>query len=106
MDKVQKRIVFYDTPRNHIDLKIRLKYDDIKFSDFFRFIIKAYLSRDERIVSLVEEQKDLIGKQSKTKRQESERLHRKASEEKSRYGLNEEEIESIFDLIERENPEL
>tara|TARA_Y100000310_G_scaffold338614_1_gene428729 strand:+ start:2167 stop:2484 length:318 start_codon:yes stop_codon:yes gene_type:complete len=101
-----KKISFFDTPERHVDLKIRIKYDGFKFSEFFRILITAYLERDERITSLVEEQKELKGQQNAKKRMGSERMHKKAAESIDKFALNEEEIESIFDMIEQEHPEL
>ena len=101
-----KKISFFDTPKRHLDLKIRIKYDGFRFSEFFRVLITAYLERDERIISLVEEQKELKGEQSAKKRKDSEKMHIKAAENVDKFAFNEEEIESIFDMIEREHSEL
>jgi hypothetical protein len=101
-----KKISFFDTPERHVDLKLRIQYDGFKFSEFIRMLITAYLSRDERIISLVEEQKELKGEQNAKKRKDSRKMHKKASENIDKYALNEDEIESIFDMIEQEHPEL
>jgi hypothetical protein len=101
-----KKISFFDTPKRHIDLKVRIKYDGFRFSEFFRLLITAYLERDERVISLIEEQKELKGEQSAKKRKDSERMHNKAAENTDKFALNEEEIESIFDMIEQEHSEL
>ena len=69
-------------------------------------LVTAYLERDERIISLVEEQKELKGEQNAKKRKDSRIMHEKASEKINRFALDEEEIESIFDMIEQEHPEL
>tara|TARA_Y100000310_G_C20536072_1_gene740920 strand:- start:290 stop:607 length:318 start_codon:yes stop_codon:yes gene_type:complete len=101
-----KKIAFFDTPKRHVDLKIRIKYDGFRFSEFFRFLITAYLERDERIISLVEEQKELKGQQNLKKREASKKMHKKAAESVDKFALDEEEIESIFDMIEQEHYEL
>ena len=101
-----KKIVFYDTPKRHADLNIRIKYDGFAFSEFFRTIITGYLGRDERIVSFVEEQKVLKNKFSSKKRADSERMHEKAHQNKEIFALDREEIENIFDLIEKEHYDL
>ena len=101
-----KKISFFDTPKRHIDLKIRIKYDGFRVSEFFRLLITAYLERDERIISLIEEQKELKSTQSKKKREASRKMHNKASDNVDKFALNEEEIESIFDMIEQEFPDL
>jgi hypothetical protein len=101
-----KKIAFFDTPERHIDLKLRIQYDGFKFSEFIRMLITAYLERDERIVSLVEEQKELKGEQNAKKRKDSRKMLAIASENIDKYALDEEEIESIFDMIEQEQPEL
>tara|TARA_R110000824_G_scaffold67882_2_gene175827 strand:+ start:3166 stop:3483 length:318 start_codon:yes stop_codon:yes gene_type:complete len=101
-----KKICYSDTPKRHVDLKLRIEYDGFGFSEFIRILISAYLTRDERIISLVEEHKEAKGKQNIKKRADSKKMHEKASENIDTYALDEEEIESIFDMIEQEHPEL
>ena len=68
---MKKRIIFYDNDHRHAKLLIRLKHDGIKQSDFFRSVLTAYITGDERIHSLVDE---LIATQGKVRKSKSKRL--------------------------------
>lgn len=100
--KLTKRIVFTETDHRHAQLIIRLKHDGIKQSEFFRSIITAYLSGDERIQSYVEECSSL----SSARKTKSKKLRQTGKEQIKNYAFTDGEIENIFDLIEEEHPEL
>ena len=46
----RKKFMFYDTAKRQADLKIRLKYDGLNQSQFFRMVITGYLERDEEFM--------------------------------------------------------
>ena len=106
LGREMKKIVFEDTDKTHADLKIRLHADGLKQGEFFRMIVAGYINRDDEIVYFVERYKEEKEIQSKTKRTKSRKLHKEAKNTKDKFALNEGEIESIFDLIAKENPEL
>jgi len=101
-----KKIVFEETDKRHADLKIRLHADDLKQGEFFSLMISGYVERDERIVDFVEEYKEKNNIQSKEKRAKSKKLYDQSYENKNKFALNEGEVDSIFDLLEKECPEL
>ncbi len=101
-----KKVVFYYDDKRHADLKIRLHYDSLTQSDFFRGIVEGYLKKDVRIINFIDDLKEDLGKQSKKKREESGRQYKGGQLVKDRFGLNEDEIEDIFDMLEMENPEI
>jgi|ETNvirnome_6_100_1030635.scaffolds.fasta_scaffold23791_3 predicted GTPase len=106
MESKSKKICFFDTPKRHIDLKLRIEYDGFKFSEFMRLLVTAYLERDERLVAFIEEKKEEKAEQNQKKRKDSQKMHERAKENVDKFALNEDEIESIFDMIEREHQEL
>lgn len=101
-----KRIVFEDSERRHADLKIRLNYDGLTQTDFFRGIITGYLDRDENIMELVARLQEVKNAHSKTKRAKSRKLRKDGDELMKKLGIAEQEVENIYDLLEKENPEL
>jgi hypothetical protein len=101
-----KRIVFEDSDRRHADLKIRLNYDGLTQTDFFRGIITGYLDRDEGIMKFIEKLQESKNIHSKTKRAKSKKLRKEGEQLMQKLGMVEEEIEDIYDLLEKENPEL
>tara|TARA_R100000008_G_C3562481_1_gene157064 strand:+ start:235 stop:567 length:333 start_codon:yes stop_codon:yes gene_type:complete len=100
--KLTKKIVFTDSDHRHAQLVLRLKHDGLTQSGFFRHMITAYIEGDERVQELVSE----FSNQSKTRTSKSRKLHSQGRKKISSYGLNDGEIENIFDLIEQEYPEL
>ena len=102
--KTGKKVLFYDTDKRHADLKIRLQYDGLGQSEFFRAIVTGYLENDPLIAEYVTLYKEENGSQSK--RQQA--VVKKEIEEERRLSkvFANDEIENIFDIIEKENPEL
>lgn len=102
----EKKIVFYDTNKRHADLKVRLKYDDITQSEFFRCLITGYLKKDERILSYLDAHAQRIKKRSKAKSKAAEDLIDDGRQLERNFLLDDGEIENIFDILEQEHPEL
>tara|TARA_Y100000310_G_C20259239_1_gene612853 strand:+ start:153 stop:476 length:324 start_codon:yes stop_codon:yes gene_type:complete len=99
--KTLKQICFDSNDHLHANLKLRLHYDGLKIKEFFNEIIKAYVSKNEHFINFIEElkeQKEI----SKTKRNKTKRAYTKAKKVEKEFGLNESEIENIFDIIEKE----
>jgi|TARA_R100000008_G_C3508871_1_gene127739 hypothetical protein len=98
----KKRICFEDTPKRHADLKIRLRYDGLSMTTFFSEVVAAYLEKNENIMKFVGE----IREYSETKKQAILKTENKERDIINKFGLKEDEIEDIFDIIKRENPEI
>ena len=101
-----KKVIYYEIPKRHADLKIRWQYDNIKQSEFFRLLASAYLDQDERILSLLEEYKEENKTQNKQKRSKADKLYKEAKKTQTKFSLKEEDVENIFDLLEQEHPDL
>ena len=97
-----KRIVFTENDHRQAKLLIRCKYDGLSQSDFFRYIVTGYIGGDERIQSYINE----VKKGGKIRRQKSEILKKNGHQKMKDFGLDEKEVDNIFDLIEEEFPEL
>ena len=100
--KTDKRVVFTDTDHRHAQLIIRLKHDGLRQSQFFRSLISGYLEGDPRIQSFVLERST----QAQKHKAKSTRLAKQGATVAKDLGFNEGEIDNIFDLIEKEHPEL
>ena len=107
--KSTKKIVFYDTDHSHAELKIRLKQDGISQSEFFRSVMTGYIKKDADVLAFVDKIKasKKVGKKVKKKEiRKSNELIKKGSETMNKLGLAETEIENIFDILEKANPDL
>ncbi len=98
-----KRIVFYETDKRHAELKIKLHYDGLKQGQFFRTLIEGYLSDNEDILNFISEQKEKNSIQSARQRDLIKKERKLSKEEASKFSLNKEEVEDIFDLLEKES---
>lgn len=106
MTKKLKRIVFEDTGARQAALKVRLDYDGLKQSQFFRAVVTGYLEKDEDMMNFVERLQREEAVYSKRRIEESKKLRLQGEETKIKFGLEQNDIENIFDLIEEENPDL
>ena len=102
----KKVVQFRDNDKRYADLRIRLHYDDLRQGEFFRGLVLGYLERDESLMEFVEKLKDKINRQSNKKRRQIKKADTKRKEIVDKFGLSEGEVESIYDIIEKEHPEL
>ena len=104
-----RKVVFYDTTKRHTDLRIRLDYDGFTQSEFFRQMVTGYLEKDPRVMDYIHDykaNKKKFRKQGKASLKKTKALYAKGEETKKKFGLDEDTIESIFDLLEKEHPDL
>jgi len=104
--KTRKKFMFYDTEKRQADLRIRLRHDGLNQSHFFRAMITGYLSNDENIISYLDRYKGENSIQGINKRSASSRLLKKGEEVKKVFGLDEDDIEDMFNIIAQEHPDL
>jgi len=102
-----KKIVFHDTDKRHADLKIRLHYDGLTQAGFFRAMISGYLDKDAAVIDFIQRYKEAGRTHSIKKRKDSKKLLEEGEETKSKFSIfKDDEVENIFDIIEKEFPDL
>ena len=84
------------------NLRIKLKFDDITKFWFFNEYIKSYLLNDPLLQPFIEKIKESSMMARKHKLKKNRQLLEKEKEVRNKFGLNPDEIENIFDLIESE----
>lgn len=104
--KLEKRISFMDTDKRNADLLIRLKHDGLTKTKFFRAFLTAYLEQDPTIMEFVEGLKESSQSQSKSKAKVATRLRKDGEENKKKHGLEKSTIDNIFDILEKQHPDL
>ena len=62
-----KKIMFYDTDKRHVELKIRLQHDGLKQSEFFRAVVTAYIEKDELFLEFINQYKEKNKTQQKSR---------------------------------------
>ena len=98
--------MFYDTGKRQADLRIRLKYDGLNQSQFFRAMITGYLDQDERIMGFIDELKKEYVVQGKEKRTRSNKLTTEGHATRKKFLLDDSDVENIFDILAQEHPDL
>ena len=98
----RKKIMFYDSADRQTKLRIRCELDGISQSQFFRMMITGYIEKDESVLLFLSKCKERFNIQGQQKRSRIDRTHRKSKETEKKFDLQDEEIESIFDIIETE----
>ena len=100
-----KKICFESTDKLHADLKIRLHYDDLRIREFLNDVVSGYVERNKHILAFIEELKEKKA-MSNPRRNKIKRARLKEEETIKQFGLNKDEIENIFDIIEKEHGDL
>lgn len=102
-EQYNKRVVFRENDTTHASLRVRLHYDGVKQSEFFRGCIEAYLNMDNHFMAFMETLKSDKSSLSKDRNKKSKKLREKGQELKDHLALDSKEIENIFDMIEEEH---
>ena len=102
----KKKVVFSDTDTRHARLKVRLQYDGISQAEFFRSFITGYLEKDKSIMDYISRYKENTKKMSKRNMKYIIRDNEQADDLLLRFGIEDDELENIFDIIAKSNPEL
>ena len=108
-EDLDKRIVFTDTTKPQADFRIRLGYDGMTQSEFFRAMISGYLEQDRNLLDYIEKykrEKKRKKRQGKNSLKKNRDLYEKGQQTRRKFALDDDVIESIFDLMEEEHPDL
>jgi len=105
--ETHSKLTFFLNSKLHENLKIRLHYDQIKTqSEFFRYCIESYLAQDVLFMQFLDDYKINKKVQSKRRATKSQKLRLQGNKLLQDLALTEEEVENIFDLLEKDLPEL
>lgn len=99
------KIVVSCLEKESADLKIRLKYDGISQSLFFRSIMKLYVNNDEEVLSIVRRIKEENKIMAKQKIKKSILEIEKGEQLLADLGITETELSDLFDIMESETDE-
>lgn len=106
-DEPGEKITTYVPQSHKVDLKIKLKYHGVTQSGLLRGVVKAFLQEDAQFMAWFDDWKLRNSRvQGKKRRSKSAKLDEKGRQLASKFGINEGEIEDIFDVIAEEHPEL
>ena len=95
-----KLIMFPSLEELHVNLMLKLNFDDVTKFFFFNEYIKAYLKEDMDLMPFINKikEKSMLAKKFRLKK--ATQLRHKEQEIMEKFGLKQDEIEDIFDMIE------
>jgi len=102
----KKKIVFYDTDDRHVSLKVKLQYHGMTQASFFRAVVTAAIEDNELFLDFLVSHKEENGVQSKRQQKVVATEEAAATASGKSFSLENREINDIFDLIEKEHPDL
>ena len=105
-NEYNKKVVFMENDRVHADLKLKIHYDGITQADFFRGCVRAYLEEEGAFMTFLDKLKEQRTKIAKGVRKSAAKDNAGAAAQRNKFGLNSDEIEDIFDILEKEHEDL
>ena len=102
----KKKVIFDDTDVRHARLKIKLEYDGLSQAEFFRSLITGYLENDKSVIDYITRYKNDNKKLSKRNLKYQAKDAEAADDLLGQFGIGDEELENIFDVIAKSNPDL
>ena len=102
MSRKKKKVVFEDYEGNYANLKIRLRHDRIRQSEFFSFLVAKYTSCDPSFMLMIEDLKISLGRVGKKRIKMVGNDMKEGTALLEKLGITETDKEDLFDLIEKE----
>jgi len=107
MSQNKRKYVFYGKEEYLAEFKLRMEFHDLSQSEFLRACVEAVVAKEGLIEDFIEEYKEKKDKGKQKKMRKKIRQERNNAEELvAKLGLDDSEIENIFDIIAQEHPEL
>jgi len=95
-----RSLTFTLPDRTYMDLLIKIRHENLGWKRFFSFLIQGFIDDDLRIAGYLDERMKNIRAKYRTKALNKER--KLTEETKKMFGLDEEDIENIYDILEEE----
>tara|TARA_A100001515_G_scaffold79704_1_gene63295 strand:+ start:5211 stop:5549 length:339 start_codon:yes stop_codon:yes gene_type:complete len=106
-DEKGEKIQTYVPESQKVDLKIKLHHHGLTQAGFLRGVIKEFLTEDPQFMAWFDVWKLRNSKiKSSQRHAKSDKLKMKGQNVASKFGINEGELEDIFDVIAKEHPDL
>jgi hypothetical protein len=106
MEDELKKIIFFIPTKRHADMKIKLDLHNLNQTDFYRLIVLRFLEEDPRILDILDEWKLANNIKPKYVVEEHQKERERAEAVIKGFGLDDDDIENIFDIIQQENPDV
>ena len=104
--KDTKKFTFYAKDNLHAEFKIRVQHHSLTQSELLRACVQAVVDKDPLMEMFIADYKDRSNVQSKNQRSKIKKDLDKSEEILNDFGFGDNEIDSIFDIIAKEHPEI
>ncbi len=98
--------MFTVTERTKADFKLQLQYDSLTQVKFFRSLMEGYINKDPDLMTYIQKFKKQNSIQNNIQRNKIMTNIKKSNNIKNKFALGDDEIENIFDILEKEHPDL
>ena len=100
------KIMFSVSERTKADFKLQLQYDSLTQVKFFRSLMEGYINKDPELMVYINKFKKHNAIQNNTQRKKIMTNITEAQQTRNKFALGDDEVENIFDILEKEHPEL
>ena len=104
--KNDKRVYVLMSEKQHMDLKIRLDHLNIGISEFIRACSDGLIQQHPIMQDFIEHYRENSEKHQKRAAKLAQKDRKKSEKISKDLGLDLDEIEDIFDIIEQDHPEI
>ena len=102
----EKKVIFKMPEDKFAEMRIRLRHDSLTQYQFYNWLTEKYISSDMGMVEMIEGLKLSIGKQGVKRIRKTKHLIQDGERNKSMFNLTEEDKRDLYDIIEKEIPEI
>jgi hypothetical protein len=106
MTEEKSKIMFTVTRRIKADFKLQLQYDSLTQVKFFSALMDGYINKDSDLMTYINKFKKQNSVQNNEQRKKIMTNIKKAAKIKTKFALDDGEVENIFDILEKEHPDL
>jgi succinate dehydrogenase flavin-adding protein (antitoxin of CptAB toxin-antitoxin module) len=106
MSEVKKKVQFVDTDIRHAQLRIQLEREDLTQAEFFRACLTGMIENDTTFMSYIRKYKGKKNIGQKRSAKVLEKEDQASDDLMKKFGIKDDELENIFDLIAEEHPDL
>ena len=104
--KDTKKFTFYAKDELHAKFKVRMQYHSLTQSEFLRAVVEAAVNKDPLMEMFIQDYKEKNKKQSKAQIAKIKKEQEAGEQLLDDFGIGEGDIDSIFDIIAKEHPEI
>ena len=106
MSEVKKKVQFVDTDIRHAQLRIHLERENLTQAEFFRACLTGMIESDPTFVKYIRKYKESKNIGQKRSAKVLDKEDQMSDDLMKKFGIKDDELENIFDLIAEEHPDL